>query len=215
MSTHPKVIKHKVGLLKLAEELGNVSHACKVMGYSRDTFYRYKQAVDEGGFEAVVEQSRRKPNLRNRVAQALTDATTDDALTGITLMGAVDGNVASVTADPAYDTIAFYGAATEHGAKVVVPPAKTARLSRRRPRSRARDRPIRTVTNMGRRRWKKEAGYHRQARVENAFFRYKSILSDRLRGRTLAAQDVESVLACNVLNRMTELGRPESFTIGR
>ena len=53
------------------------------------------------------------------VAQALTDATTDDALTGITLMGAVDGNVASVTADPAYDTIAFYDAATEHGAKVV------------------------------------------------------------------------------------------------
>ena len=99
-------------------------------------------------------------------AQALTDA-----MTGITLMGAVDGNVASVTADPAYDTIAFYDAATEHGATVVVPPAKTARLSRRRPRSRARDRTIRRITKMGRRRWKKEAGYHRQARVENAFFR--------------------------------------------
>ena len=45
MSTHPKIIKHKVGLLHLAEELGNVSQACKVMGYSRDTFYRYRQAV--------------------------------------------------------------------------------------------------------------------------------------------------------------------------
>ena len=149
------------------------------------------------------------------VAQALTDATTDDALSGITLVGAVDGNVASVTADPAYDTIAFYDAATEHGAQVVVPPAKTARLSQRRPRSRARDRTIRRITKMGRRRWKKEAGYHRQARVENAFFRYKSILGDRLRGRTRAAQEVESVLACNVLNRMTELGRPESFVISR
>ena len=42
MSTHPKIIKHKIGLLHLAEELGNVSHACKVMGYSRDTFYRYQ-----------------------------------------------------------------------------------------------------------------------------------------------------------------------------
>ena len=133
----------------------------------------------------------------------------------ITLVGAVDGNVASVTADPAYDTIAFYDAATEHGAQVVVPPAKTARLSQRRPRSRARDRTIRRITKMGRRRWKKEAGYHRQARVENAFFRYKSILGDRLRGRTRAAQEVESVLACNVLNRMTELGRPESFVISR
>ena len=75
-------------------------------------------------------------------------------------------------------------AATERGAKVVVPPAKTARLSRRGPRSRARDRTIRRITKMGRRQWKKEAGYHRQARVENAFFRYKSMLGDGLRART-------------------------------
>ena len=149
------------------------------------------------------------------VAHALTEATTDDALTGIALMAAVDGDVASVTADPAYDTIAFYDAATEHGARVVVPPAKTARLSRRGPRSRARDQTIRQVTRMGRRRWKKKAGYHRQARVENAFFRYKSILGDGLRARTAAGQEVEAGLACNVLNRMTELGTPRSFAIGR
>ena len=74
MSTEQKVIKHKVGLLRLAEELGNVSRACKVMGYSRDTFYRYKQAVDEGGFEALVEASRRKPNLRNRIASEIEEA---------------------------------------------------------------------------------------------------------------------------------------------
>ena len=149
------------------------------------------------------------------VAQALTDATTDDALTGITLIAAVAGAVASVTADPAYDTIAFYDAATERGASVVVPPAKTARLSRRGPRSRARDRTIRQVTRMGRRQWKKKAGYHRQARVENAFFRYKSILGDGLRARTATGQEVESLLACNALNRMTELGQPQSFAIGR
>ena len=131
------------------------------------------------------------------------------------LLGAVDGDMASVTADTTYDTLAFYDAATEHAAKVVVPPAKTARLSRRRPRSGARDRTIRRITKMGRRRWKKETGYHRQARVENAFFRYKSILGDRLRARTAAGQVVESVLACNVLNRMTEFGLPESFAISR
>ena len=51
---------------QLAEDLGNVSHACKVMGYSWDTFYRYRQAVEEGGFEALIEKSRRKPNLQNR-----------------------------------------------------------------------------------------------------------------------------------------------------
>ena len=60
-------------MLRLAEELGNVSQACKVMGYSRDTFYRYRQAVDEGGVEALIEQSRRKPNLRNRTAPASVD----------------------------------------------------------------------------------------------------------------------------------------------
>ena len=61
------VIKHKIGLLNLAEELGNVSKACRIMGLSRDTFYRYQKAVDQGGIEALVDQSRRKPNLKNRV----------------------------------------------------------------------------------------------------------------------------------------------------
>ena len=69
-----KIIKHKVGLLNLAEELGNVSKACKVMGLSRDTFYRYKSAVEEGGVEALFDQSGRKPNIKNRVEQAVEDA---------------------------------------------------------------------------------------------------------------------------------------------
>lgn len=67
INTNEKIIKHKVGLLNLAEELGNVSKACKVMGLSRDTFYRYKSAVEEGGVEALFEQTRRKPNKKNRV----------------------------------------------------------------------------------------------------------------------------------------------------
>ena len=58
-----RIIKHKVGLLNLAEELGNVSKACQIMGVSRDTFYRYKDAVDSGGFEALIEKDRRQPNL--------------------------------------------------------------------------------------------------------------------------------------------------------
>ena len=65
-----KIIKNKVGLLNLAEELGNVSKACKVMGFSRDTFYRYQSAVAEGGVEALLEKSRRQPNPKNRVDEA-------------------------------------------------------------------------------------------------------------------------------------------------
>ena len=53
LNTTDKIIKHKTGLLNLAEELGNVSKACQVMGMSRDTFYRYKSAVEEGGVEAL------------------------------------------------------------------------------------------------------------------------------------------------------------------
>jgi transposase InsO family protein len=74
MTTDQKIIKNKLGLLKLAEELGNVSKACKTMGYSRDTFYRYRQAVVEGGVEALMEKSRRKPNIPNRTAPQIEAA---------------------------------------------------------------------------------------------------------------------------------------------
>ena len=75
-----KIIKHKVGLLNLAEELGNVSQACKIMGLSRDTFYRYKTAVEEGGVEALIDQCRRKPNLKNRVDEITESAVVAYAL---------------------------------------------------------------------------------------------------------------------------------------
>lgn len=68
------IIKHRAGLLSLAEELGNVSKACKIMGVSRDTFYRYQEAVEEGGIDALVNQSRRVPNLKNRVDDATEQA---------------------------------------------------------------------------------------------------------------------------------------------
>ena len=81
-------------------------------------------------------------------------------------------------------------------------------------RSGARDRTVRRVRKVERRQWKKESGYHQQARVENTFFRYKSIIGDGLRARHPKSQKAEVVIACNILNRMTELGRPESFAIG-
>ena len=80
LNSTDKIIKHKTGLLNLAEELGNVSKACQVMGMSRDTFYRYKAAVDEGGVEALFERTRRKPNLANRVDQTTEDAVLKSAL---------------------------------------------------------------------------------------------------------------------------------------
>ena len=139
------------------------------------------------------------------VAHALTEATVDDATTGVELIEAINDNITRVTADAAYDTVAFYDAAGARGATVVVPPAKTARVSRRKPRSSARDRTINKVKKLGRRRWKEESGYHRQARVETAFFRYKSIIADGLRARTAGGRTAEALLACNILNTMTEV----------
>jgi len=68
------IIKHKLGLINLAEELGNVSKACKLMGFSRDTFYRYQAAKEQGGVEALLDKNRKKPNLKNRVDPSIEEA---------------------------------------------------------------------------------------------------------------------------------------------
>lgn len=80
VSVERKVIKNKLGLLELAKELGSVSRACKMFGYSRDSYYRFQKLFEENGEEGLKDISRRKPNLKNRIASDIEQKVVEYAI---------------------------------------------------------------------------------------------------------------------------------------
>ncbi len=145
------------------------------------------------------------------VAETLTGPNVDDAKVGVKMIKKTRFKVKALIGDAAYDSREIYKAAEEHRARVIVPPLRNARVSTHAPP--ARNRSVKRIAKVGRQRWKAETGYHRQGKVENTFFRYKSMIGDRLHSRGPDTQRTEVILGCNILNRMFEHGRPRSVAI--
>ncbi len=150
------------------------------------------------------------------ISSKLTGRRTDDASVVPSLLDDA-GKFTTFIGDGAYDDGRVYSALANHQRRaitVVIPPRKTAVPSRASgPGVSRRNRNARWRKRVGKRRWQKESGYHQQARVENTFYRYKTIFGGALHARLLASQERESQLGCRILNRMSRLGMPTSVKV--
>ena len=186
--------------------------------------------IDSTGLRIHVGKLRRPPknrawrklhlavdaNTGEVVASDLTSRRTHDCTQVPVLLEQLNGRVASVSADGAYDTEGVYDAAHAQGegraVTVLIPPGRDAQPSPRPSDAlKERNRNIRSIRRLGRREWQKRSGYSKRSMVENTIYRYKTIIGGGMRSRTLAGQSVEVQLACRVLNTMTNLGMPDSY----
>jgi transposase len=124
------------------------------------------------------------------------------------LLDQIDADVASMTADGAYDGDAVYDAVAERYPGAAVMPRATAVTGGTT--AIQRDLHIATIAKHGRMGWQRRSGYNRRSLIETAMFRYKTIIGRRLHARTLPKQRTEAKTGCGVLNRMTALGMPVS-----
>ena len=152
------------------------------------------------------------------LAVELSSRKTHDSTRVPKLLKQTSGRLRSVCADGSYDTAAVYEALHERGGqrrpRVLIPPARNARVRPNPPPGLTeRNRNIRDVNRLGRRAWYRWSGAYGRARVENTFSRYKAILGREMRARTLAGQRVEARIGAKILNRMAQLGMPESYCV--
>src|SRR6202790_354657 len=152
-------------------------------------------------------------NTHEIVAVELTPDDIGDGTEIPSLLDQIDADVASMTADGAYDGEAVYDAVAERypGAAVIIPPRVTAVTGGTT--AIQRDLHIATIAKHGRMGWQRRSGYNRRSLIGTAMFRYKTIISRRLHARTLPNQPTEAKIGCGVLNRMTALGMPVSARV--
>jgi hypothetical protein len=130
------------------------------------------------------------------------------------LLAQIQQVIGQVSADGGYDRRTCYTAIAQRGARAAIPPRRGAKIwqhgnSKAEPLS--RDENVRRIRRVGRAKWKRESGYHRRSLVETAIFRLKILFGGRLRSRSAASQNMETLLRLDALNTMTALGMPQSY----
>ena len=173
-------------------------------GYSkRRTWRKLHLSVDE--------------NTHEIQALALTEACVDDAEAGKQLLNDTHGEIEQISGDGSYDKRKFYEATSRRGVKhITIPPRRNAKIwqhgnSKKQPLP--RDQNLRRIRQIGRKQWKVESGYHQRSLVETAVFRFKVIFGNTLNTRTLPRQITEARIKVIALNRMTQLGMPDSYRV--
>jgi IS5 family transposase len=132
------------------------------------------------------------------------------------LLEQISADIEQVSGDGAYDTFDCYDEIERRQAKGVIPPRKDAKIHQhgnRKAPPHPRDKNLRCIRKVGRKRWKQESNYHRRSIAETTMFRFKVIFGGKLRSRKFDNQAVELFLQCTALNRMIQLGKPESYKV--
>ena len=158
------------------------------------------------------------------VAEALTEAGTDDASQVKPMLAQTPGEVARLSGDGAYDRwkvhhLLAYPSEQASPIESVIPPHRDAQLRKAKRRYRpieAHNQRVQGIGGKGRQRWKqwkRESGYHRRSLAETGVFRYKAILGAQLQARSWEGQHVEARIGCSILNRMIHLGKSDSYKV--
>lgn len=162
---------------------------------------------------------------REIVVEDLSLSRVHDATAGVRLLQAAPEETATVTADGAYDKLKIYLACAQKEALPIIPPQKNARIRHMRkdprdgkwkmdiPYLESRHETIRAIRRGGRRKWKRESGYHRRSIVETTMYRMKHIFGPGLKSKRIARQRTEALVRCRALNCMTAFGMPETARV--
>jgi len=150
-------------------------------------------------------------------AVVLSEVNVDDAEAGRDLLSQTQAPIEKLSADGAYDKRKVYQSCEAHKVQQVnIPPRHDAHIWQHGNSSKPplpRDQNLRRIRKVGRKRWKEESGYHQRSLAENAVFRFKTIFGDHLMSRELPQQITEARIKCLALNRMTQLGMPDSYRV--